>query len=280
MEQLIKNIQEELECSICLEQLTNPKILDCLHAFCDKCLVKIDYDSTTLCPLCNNYTISAHIKKDFIRNNFIDIINNNQLIETLKKKESKIEIHFNNLVSWAPGRLLLSKSAEADLIEVPGRLLLSKSAEADLIEVPRRLLLSKSASADLKEVPSKGLYSCSFFKYGITINCIVISDVPKWLHTYVTYTTDNWKTTHKTRRTNFLCKKKYSIDIKYIILNISHYQKTQLSFAICIYDDFGNYYWDNNNGWNYGFDIRKINDQNKNLLLKNSDIIIISLGDY
>ena len=33
-----KAIEELLECTICLEQFKNPKMLPCQHTFCENCL--------------------------------------------------------------------------------------------------------------------------------------------------------------------------------------------------------------------------------------------------
>ena len=40
MESLLKNIKEQVTCSICLDTYTEPKIMSCFHTFCCKCLEK------------------------------------------------------------------------------------------------------------------------------------------------------------------------------------------------------------------------------------------------
>ena len=52
----ISNIQKELECGVCLEQITDAKLLKCLHTFCEECLVKVAKQGTILCPICRATT--------------------------------------------------------------------------------------------------------------------------------------------------------------------------------------------------------------------------------
>ena len=38
-EEAIKKLEEQLNCSICLDTFTDPKLLQCFHVYCRKCLV-------------------------------------------------------------------------------------------------------------------------------------------------------------------------------------------------------------------------------------------------
>ena len=66
----LKSYEEEIiTCPICLNILENPRRLDCLHSFCDKCLKKVDLvvekeRKGILCPLCRKFTSEPNIKKD------------------------------------------------------------------------------------------------------------------------------------------------------------------------------------------------------------------------
>ena len=40
MEPLLKNLKKYVECSICLDNFTEPKTVACLHTFCCECLKK------------------------------------------------------------------------------------------------------------------------------------------------------------------------------------------------------------------------------------------------
>ena len=37
----VKELDEHLTCSVCLDQYTNPKTLQCHHSFCLKCIEKL-----------------------------------------------------------------------------------------------------------------------------------------------------------------------------------------------------------------------------------------------
>ena len=61
--------EETITCSICQNILENPRRLDCLHSFCDRCLKNVDRISEKgtkgiLCPLCRKFTSEPQIKKD------------------------------------------------------------------------------------------------------------------------------------------------------------------------------------------------------------------------
>ena len=53
---LLENISSALECGICMNQLENPKTLNCFHSFCKDCLddmLKFNQDgsATLACPM-------------------------------------------------------------------------------------------------------------------------------------------------------------------------------------------------------------------------------------
>ena len=60
-EEALKKITAQLECSVCLDTYTNPKLLPCFHTFCTKCLERLvvkDRDGHTLCcPNCRRTTL-------------------------------------------------------------------------------------------------------------------------------------------------------------------------------------------------------------------------------
>ena len=60
-EKALKKVEDQLDCSICLETYTDPKLLQCLHVFCCKCLVKLvvrDKQGQLIltCPICRQDT--------------------------------------------------------------------------------------------------------------------------------------------------------------------------------------------------------------------------------
>ena len=56
MESPLKNIKEQVTCSICLDTFTDPKTITCLHTFCFQCLKKhaliSQRNGKFLCPEC------------------------------------------------------------------------------------------------------------------------------------------------------------------------------------------------------------------------------------
>ncbi len=60
-EEAIKKLEEQLNCSICLDTYVNPKLLQCFHVYCQQCLVKLVHRDrqghlTLTCPTCRQVT--------------------------------------------------------------------------------------------------------------------------------------------------------------------------------------------------------------------------------
>ena len=60
-EKTLKKVEEELSCSICLDTYSDPKLLQCFHAYCRKCLVKLvvrdqQGQLILICPICRHDT--------------------------------------------------------------------------------------------------------------------------------------------------------------------------------------------------------------------------------
>ena len=60
-ERALKKVENQLDCSICLDTYTDPRLLHCLHVFCRKCLVKlVEKDQKgqhyLTCPICRQDT--------------------------------------------------------------------------------------------------------------------------------------------------------------------------------------------------------------------------------
>ena len=60
-EEVLKKLEEQLNCSICLDTYTNPKLLQCFHVYCQQCLVPlVDRDQRgqlgLTCPICRQVT--------------------------------------------------------------------------------------------------------------------------------------------------------------------------------------------------------------------------------
>ena len=60
-EKVLQEVEEELNCSICLDTYTDPKLLQCFHVYCRKCLAKLvvrDQQGQLIvsCPICRHDT--------------------------------------------------------------------------------------------------------------------------------------------------------------------------------------------------------------------------------
>ena len=57
----IRQLEEQLNCSICLDIYDDPKLFQCFHTYCRKCLVKLvvrdkQGDLSLTCPICRQAT--------------------------------------------------------------------------------------------------------------------------------------------------------------------------------------------------------------------------------
>nr|XP_054770893.1 E3 ubiquitin-protein ligase TRIM56-like [Lytechinus pictus] len=83
---------EELKCALCLDQLKNPRLLICIHSFCEDCLetyYKKENHSVgkIACPLCDEDTVLSDAGISGLRRDFRAI----GLMERLEKDKEKIQ---------------------------------------------------------------------------------------------------------------------------------------------------------------------------------------------
>ena len=84
LKKTLKKVEEELNCSICLDTYSDPKLLQCLHAYCCKCLVKLvvrgqQGQQILTCPFCRHDTPVpangvAGLQPAFQINHFLEIM--------------------------------------------------------------------------------------------------------------------------------------------------------------------------------------------------------------
>ena len=82
-EKVLKQLEEQLNCSICLDTYTDPKLLQCFHVYCRQCLVPlVDRDQQgqlgLTCPICRQVTPVpdrgvAGLQSAFHINRFLEI---------------------------------------------------------------------------------------------------------------------------------------------------------------------------------------------------------------
>ncbi|XP_071792826.1 E3 ubiquitin-protein ligase TRIM56-like [Asterias amurensis] len=81
---LLEKIGDFLECQICLETFKHPKVLQCLHTFCQNCLDQMAPDGTVVCPTCRAETILPREGVMDLKNNFV-LANLLELVTSLQK---------------------------------------------------------------------------------------------------------------------------------------------------------------------------------------------------
>uniref|UniRef100_A0A1A7XAE6 Tripartite motif-containing protein 2 n=1 Tax=Iconisemion striatum TaxID=60296 RepID=A0A1A7XAE6_9TELE len=96
-----------LICSICLDRYENPKVLPCLHTFCERCLQNyIPAHSLTLsCPVCRQTSILPEKGVVALQNNFF-ITNLMDVLQRAPGSCSQEAVTLNNITTVATGRLL------------------------------------------------------------------------------------------------------------------------------------------------------------------------------
>ena len=93
----IKRLEEQLNCSICLDIYDDPKLLQCFHTYCRKCLVKLvvrdqQGDLSLTCPICRQATpVPANgvvgLQSAFQTNEFLRIRD-----ELIKKRDMVVSL--------------------------------------------------------------------------------------------------------------------------------------------------------------------------------------------
>ena len=82
-EEVLKKLEEQLNCSICLDTYTDPKLLQCFHVYCQQCLVPLGVRDqqgqlSLTCPACRKVTPIpdrgvAGLQSAFHINNLLEI---------------------------------------------------------------------------------------------------------------------------------------------------------------------------------------------------------------
>ncbi|XP_071810399.1 E3 ubiquitin-protein ligase TRIM32-like [Asterias amurensis] len=103
--------QELIECPICLNRFINPKILNCHHSFCQKCLQELVFIQNPktgfiICPECREKTkipvkgVSALLNSFFLSSLIDDVINLEDPNQRPKTESSKCQKHADQEL-WA-----------------------------------------------------------------------------------------------------------------------------------------------------------------------------------
>ncbi|XP_068726777.1 E3 ubiquitin-protein ligase TRIM71-like [Montipora capricornis] len=94
VQQLFKNLKKEAECPLCIETVTNPKTLPCLHSFCLKCLDKHanfarrQLKATIKCPVCQT---SFQIPETDTFENLPSSFHLNRLVDVLALEDDSVQ---------------------------------------------------------------------------------------------------------------------------------------------------------------------------------------------
>ncbi|XP_069545859.1 tripartite motif-containing protein 2 isoform X3 [Brachyistius frenatus] len=105
---VVRQIDKQfLICSICLDRYENPKVLPCLHTFCERCLQNyIPAHSLTLsCPVCRQTSILPEKGVAALQNNFF-ITNLMDVLQRAPDSRSQEAAALNNITTVATGQLL------------------------------------------------------------------------------------------------------------------------------------------------------------------------------
>ena len=99
-EEAIRQLEEQLNCSVCLDIYDDPKLLQCFHTYCRKCLVKLivkdlQGDLSLTCPICRQATPVpngvAGLQSAFQTNKFLRI-RDDLIKKTIGLEGSKVDV--------------------------------------------------------------------------------------------------------------------------------------------------------------------------------------------
>ncbi|XP_068727395.1 E3 ubiquitin-protein ligase TRIM71-like [Montipora capricornis] len=94
VKQLFKNLKKEAECPLCIETVTNPKTLPCLHSFCLECLdrhanfARRQLKATIKCPVCQT---SFQIPETDTFENLPSSFHLNRLVDVLALEDGSVQ---------------------------------------------------------------------------------------------------------------------------------------------------------------------------------------------
>ncbi|XP_068689634.1 E3 ubiquitin-protein ligase TRIM71-like [Montipora foliosa] len=94
VQQLFKNLKKEAECPLCIETVTNPKTLPCLHSFCLECLdrhanfARRQLKATIKCPVCQT---SFQIPETDTFENLPPSFHLNRLVDVLALEDGSVQ---------------------------------------------------------------------------------------------------------------------------------------------------------------------------------------------
>ncbi|KAM9856850.1 tripartite motif-containing protein 2 [Aulostomus maculatus] len=116
---VVRQIDKQfLICSICLDRYENPKVLPCLHTFCERCLQNyIPAHSLTLsCPVCRQTSILPEKGVAALQNNFF-ITNLMDVLQRTPGSCSQEAAALNNIATVAAGQLLSCPNHGGNVME-------------------------------------------------------------------------------------------------------------------------------------------------------------------
>lgn len=116
---VVRQIDKQfLICSICLDRYENPKVLPCLHTFCERCLQNyIPAHSLTLsCPVCRQTSILPEKGVAALQNNFF-ITNLMDVLQRAPNSCSQEAAALNNITTVAAGQLLSCPNHGGNVME-------------------------------------------------------------------------------------------------------------------------------------------------------------------
>ena len=100
----IRRLEEQLNCSICLDIYDDPKLLQCFHTYCRKCLVKLvvrdqQGDLSLTCPICRQATPVpangvAGLQSAFQTNEFLRIRE-----DLVKERDTSVSLEGSKVVA-------------------------------------------------------------------------------------------------------------------------------------------------------------------------------------
>ncbi|XP_053710995.1 tripartite motif-containing protein 2 isoform X1 [Synchiropus splendidus] len=116
---VVRQIDKQfLICSICLDRYQNPKVLPCLHTFCERCLQNyIPAHSLTLsCPVCRQTSILPEKGVAALQNNFF-ITNLMDVLQRAPSSCSQEAAALSNITTVTAGQLLSCPNHGGNVME-------------------------------------------------------------------------------------------------------------------------------------------------------------------